>query len=187
MKIIGFNGSPRKGGSTEWAVNTIIDGIRANASDAETKMFSEFSHNISPCRGCLACMKTGKCAVNDDMQEIYSELQDADALILASPVYMGQMTAQAKAFMDRLFAANKPSFSPGYTPRDKKIKLILVFTQGNPNKDLFKDYFDYTKRMFKVLEYDVRDVVVVAGTRGGAAREIEGMEEYLTNAGAGIL
>jgi multimeric flavodoxin WrbA len=185
MKIIGFCGSPRKNGNTSWAVEQILNGARQTGS--ETTFFSSSDLDIKPCRACYGC-KNGDdgCVINDDMQKVYTELKDADAVVFASPVYMGQMTGQAKVFMDRLFPTNSPRFSPYYKDQGKKKKMILVFTQGNPDKTKFQTYFDYTRKLFEMLEYDVKDTVIVAGTRSAEAKDMDGLGESLTAAGAGL-
>ena len=183
MKIIGFAGSPRKSGNTKWAVEKILEGARQTG--AETVLFSSGDLDIKPCRGCLVCANSGNgCVIKDDMQKIYAELKGADAIVFASPVYMGQMTGQAKVFMDRLFSVNSPRFSPRYKEQEIKKKLLLVFTQGNPDETKFKAYFDYTKQMFEMLEYDVKDTVVIAGTRSMAAKDMVGLSESLAGIGA---
>jgi multimeric flavodoxin WrbA len=179
MKIIGFSGSPRKSGNTSWAVEMILEG--ANTNGAETILFSSSGLDIKPCRGCLGCVNSGNgCVIKDDMQKIYIELKDADAIVFASPVYMGQMTGQAKVFMDRLFSVNSPRFSPHYKEQGVKKKLLLVFTQGNPDKTKFQTYFNYTKQMFEMLEYDVKDTIIIAGTRTMEAKNIDGLAESLS-------
>jgi multimeric flavodoxin WrbA len=182
MKIIGFSGSPRKSGNTSWAVEKILDG--AKQTGAETILFSSSDLDIKPCRGCLGCVNGGNgCVIKDDMQKIYAELKDADAIVFASPVYMGQMTGQAKVFMDRLFSVNTPRFSPHYKKQEVKKKLLLVFTQGNPDKTKFLTYFNYTKQLFEMLEYDVKDTIIIAGTRTTEAKYIEGLGESLSTIG----
>jgi multimeric flavodoxin WrbA len=148
MKIIGFSGSPRKNGNTSWAVEQILNGAKQTGS--ETVLFSSSDLDIKPCRGCYGC-KNGDngCVIKDDMQKVYAGLKDADAVVFASPVYMGQMTGQAKVFMDRLFPTNSPRFSPYFKEQGKKEKMLLVFTQGNPDKAKFQTYFDYTKSCLK--------------------------------------
>lgn len=49
--------------------------------------------------------------------------------------------------------------------------MLLVFTQGNPDPGMFQVYFDYTKKMFQLLEFDMEDVIVVAGMRNEPASE----------------
>jgi len=96
---------------------------------------------------------------------------------------MGQMTAQAKTFIDRLFAHISPRFSPHYKEKEKKTKLILVFTQGNPDNSKFQVYIEYTKQMFQLLEFDVKEIIIVSGTRTTAASEQEELQKYLDNFG----
>jgi multimeric flavodoxin WrbA len=121
------------------------------------------------------------------MQKLYDVIEHADALVLCSPVYMGQMSAQAKIFTDRLFAQISPRFSPHYKEKATKKKLILVFTQGNPDPGMFQVYFDYTKKMFQLLEFDVKEVVVVAGTRNGPAHERKDLPAVLKDIGSSLV
>jgi multimeric flavodoxin WrbA len=114
------------------------------------------------------------------MQKIYDELEQADALVLGSPIYMGQMSAQTKTFFDRLFAQYRPRFSPQFVKRTPK-KLVLVFSQGNPNINLFQIYYDYTKASFKILDFDVKDTLVVNDTRSQPASEQVNLNNSIQN------
>jgi multimeric flavodoxin WrbA len=121
MKIMGFIASPRNEGNTAWTVNKILDGAKEQGAETRTWYFSDL--DIKPCRGCLGCHKGGQdrgCVINDDMQQLYVALEQADVLVLGSPVYMGQMSAQAKIFIDRLFAQISPRFSPHF--KEKAVK-----------------------------------------------------------------
>jgi multimeric flavodoxin WrbA len=188
-KIIGFIASPRKEGNTAWVINKILEGAKEQGGEVQSWYSSDL--DIKPCRGCLGCRKGDKgCVINDDMRKLYDALETADALILGSPVYMGQMSAQAKTFTDRLFASKQ--FSPRFSPHFKeantvKKKMALVFTQGNPDAGLFREYFDYAKKMFTMLNFDVSDVIVVAGTREGSAREQEGLHDNLKALGSRLV
>ena len=184
MKILGFNASPRIKGNTAWVINKILES--AKEQGAETQIWHFSNLDINPCKGCLACKKTGTCAVDDNMQKIYNEIESADAIVLGSPVYMGQMTAQSKIFTDRLFAQISPRFSPHYKEKEVQKKLLLVFTQGNPDVQFFRDYYDYTKRMFNMLEFDTQEVCVVAGTRTENAHEKKELYNVLENIGASL-
>jgi multimeric flavodoxin WrbA len=109
VKIIGFSGSPHKNGNTAWVVKQMLGGARQ--VEAETLMFSSSELNIHPCGGCFAC-KNGDngCVIKDDMQNVYCEIKDANALIFATPIHMGQMAGQAKMFLDRLFPQIRRDF-----------------------------------------------------------------------------
>ena len=185
MKIIGFIGSPRKEGNTAWAVNKILEGAKEQGAETGAWYFSDL--DISPCKACLGCVKSDRCVINDDMQKIYDALKEADALILGSPVYMGQMSAQAKIFTDRLFAQITPRFSPRFKEENAGKKLVLLFTQGNPDPDMFRIYFDYTKNMFQLLEFDVKGLHVVAGTRNGPAHERKDLHTVMKGIGSSLV
>jgi multimeric flavodoxin WrbA len=184
MNIIGYSGSPHKSGNTAWAVKQILDGAKRSGPDPV--LFTASELDVQPCRGCFGC-KAGEngCVIKDDMQKVYGELRDAEALVFASPVYMGQMTGQAKVFMDRLFPTNSPKFSPYYKEQAKK-KLLLVFTQGNPDPSKFQTYFDYTRKLFEILDYDVAEPVIISGTRSSEAKDIDGIAEHLTAIGTAL-
>jgi len=184
MKIFGFVGSPRKEGNTAWTVNEILEG--AKAQGAETQVLYSGDLDIKPCKGCLGCTKSGVCVINDDMQKIYSALEQADAIVFGSPIYMGQMSGQAKMFADRLFAWITPRFSPRFKEEHAGKKLVLVFTQGNPDPEMFRAYYDYTKKMFQLLEFDVQKVQIVSGTRSGLACEIKGLRDDLRAIGSSL-
>ena len=185
MKILGFIASPRKEGNTAWAVNKILEGAKEHG--AEIQSWSSCDLDIKPCKGCLACVENGKCAIKDDMQKIYDELKHADAVVLGSPVYMGQMSGQAKVFTDRLFAQITPRFSPRFKEENVGKKLILLFTQGNPDSEMFRSYFDYTKSMFKLLEFDVKGLYVIAGLRNEPAHERKELHIAMKNAGVSLV
>jgi len=182
MKILGFIASPRKEGNTAWTVNKILEGVKEQG--AEIQSWSSCDLDIKPCKGCLSCAESGKCVINDDMQKIYADLKQADAVILGSPVYMGQMSGQAKIFTDRLFAQITPRFSPRFKEENAGKKLILVFTQGNPDPEMFRVYFDYTKKMFQLLEFDVKGLYVVSGLRNEPAHEKKDLDAEMKNVGA---
>lgn len=102
MKIVGIVCSPRKGGNTEILMKEALQAARE--AGAETQLISLMDKEITPCDACGACEKTGLCVINDDMQDIYSEFEQADGVILGTPVYFVNVSAQAKAVMDRTYA-----------------------------------------------------------------------------------
>lgn len=185
MNIIGIIASQRKEGNTAFIVNQILEG--AKEKGAQTEAFSFSNLDIKPCRGCNVCKQSDRgCVINDDMQKIYDLLEHADAIVLGLPIYMGQMSAQGKIFTDRLYARFSPRFSPFFKENAVKQKLILSFSQGNPDDSLFKPYIDYTKQMFEVLEFDVKTVPVITGMRNGPACEREDLRTSLKDFGSAL-
>jgi len=160
MKISGFEGSPRKDGNTEKLVKAILEGAHEMGAETEFCKLSEM--NISPCLGCFNCRETGTCVTEDDMQLLHDKIQASDAIILGSPVYMWQVSAPTKLFMDRLVPFVKPDFS---TRLKGKKNIVFAYTQGNPEVQSFKIYFDYLERLFSFLHYDVKGTIVAVGTK----------------------
>jgi multimeric flavodoxin WrbA len=157
IKILGLVGSPNINGNTAKLVNAIIEGAAENG--AVKAVYNLNSLEIKGCDACRRCHDSGCCFINDDMQEIYEEIQIADIVILGSPVYMWQMTAQTKLFVDRLTAFLRPDFS---SRLDHK-KLVLVFSQGSSDRDAFKPYFEYTGGLLYYMGFDVLDMIIAAG------------------------
>lgn len=160
MKILGVEGSPRNNGNTEKLVKTILESASENG--AQTAFYKLTEMDISLCLGCFNCRETGACVTNDDMQLLHEEIQASDVIIIGSPVYMWQVSGQTKLFMDRLVPFIKPDFT---TRLNGKKGLFMVFTQGNPDEDSFKPYFEYLENLFSFLHYDVKGTLVAAGTR----------------------
>ncbi len=102
MKVLGIVCSPRKGGNTEILVQKALTSARDRG--AETELLTIRDKDIKPCDSCYSCVKTGKCHIKDDMQEIYLKLLDADGIIWGTPVYFFNAAAQAKILIDRSYA-----------------------------------------------------------------------------------
>ncbi len=104
--ILGINGSPRKDGNTDFLLKTALKEASSEEGIVTDTIYLR-EYKINPCLGCFACCNEPvagsdkPCVVRDGMDTIYPKLKECDALIIASPVYFGSMTAQTKAFMDR--------------------------------------------------------------------------------------
>jgi multimeric flavodoxin WrbA len=103
MKVVGICGSPRKG-NTEWMLRKLLEGVAKGGADTELILLR--GKDIKGCDGCLSCEVGGKqrkgiCAIQDDMQQIYPKLVEADALAFGTPVYFGMLSGSLKNFMDR--------------------------------------------------------------------------------------
>ncbi len=99
MKVLGLFGSPRRGGNTDLLLEEMLKGAQSQEAEIERIFLSDL--DISGCRECRSCEATGNCVVQDQMQEIYPRLLEADFIILASPIFFYGVTAQAKRMIDR--------------------------------------------------------------------------------------
>jgi multimeric flavodoxin WrbA len=98
-KVLGIYGSPRKGGNSDQLLDKALEGARSEGAEAH----SIYARNLkmSGCLECGGCNETGKCVVKDDMQAVYPLMEEANVIILASPIFFYGITAQAKALIDR--------------------------------------------------------------------------------------
>lgn len=99
VKIIGIVGSPRNEGNTD---NLVKEALKsAKEFGADTEIINLGSADIEPCIACDICKATGECAIYDDMPGILTKLIKSQGIIIGSPVYFGNVTAQLKMLMDR--------------------------------------------------------------------------------------
>ena len=102
MRILGICCSPRKGGNTEILVREALEAVREKGGETELILVADM--NIAPCDGCGACRESGICRIDDDMRMVYEQLELSDGIILGTPSYFVNVSAQAKAIMDRTYA-----------------------------------------------------------------------------------
>lgn len=108
--ILGICGSPRKR-ATDYVLRETLRMVEE--SGWNTRFFGVLSKSISPCQHCDYCLRNKECKVKDDMYELYPLLKEARGMIVATPVYMGGVSAQTKIIMDRcraLLAADRDVF-----------------------------------------------------------------------------
>lgn len=142
MKIVALLGSPRRKSNSS-ALAGVVTGVLAKPDDILT------SHNLnklsfSGCQGCGACKTTSEeCILTDDLAPVLSDVKEADVLIMSTPVYWGDVTAQMKAFIDRSYSFLTPDFMTSdikhRLPPGKN--LVFIQTQGTPDANQFGDIF----------------------------------------------
>jgi multimeric flavodoxin WrbA len=122
MKVLIINGSPRANGNTSTALKEMAAVFAAQG--VETEVVQIGSKDVRGCIACGSCKKNGKCVFNDVVNELAPKLEEADGLVVASPVYYASANATLIACLDRLF------FS---TPFDKTMKVgasVVVARRG---------------------------------------------------------
>ncbi len=133
MKIVVLNGSPRKDGNTA----ALLKKATEDHAEVDLKYFDLVDMKIKPCISCMYCKTHPLCSIKDDMNKIYKAVEDADVIVLGSPIYMGAETAWLKGAIDRMYAflAQNPT-GPGYqTKLTAGKKAVTIFTCGNPQGD----------------------------------------------------
>ena len=105
MKAIGVNGSPRKKWNTAALLKKGLEG--AASQGADTELIHLYDLNFRGCNSCFACKiiggkSYGKCAVEDGLTPVLRKANEADVIILGSPIYYGSATGEMRSFMERL-------------------------------------------------------------------------------------
>ena len=131
MKAIAINGSPRKAWNTAKMLESALGGCKE--AGAETKMVHLIDLNFKGCTSCFGCKRLGgpsygKCAMHDDLTAVLNDVWDADVLLIGSPVYFGDVTADLRAFLERLWFSilmyNKEHMVRA--PKSMPVKIILT-------------------------------------------------------------
>ena len=104
MHIVALNGSPHRKGNTATLMQWVLDGCEEAGASVEWLHVVDW--HVEYCQGCFTCLRTGTCPIADDVPAIRERLLSADGIVVGSPTYEGETTAQLKALMDRLTLLN---------------------------------------------------------------------------------
>lgn len=163
MRILGICGSPRKEGNTEVLLMEALRG--AHEAGAEVEEIFLRDKDISPCLEIYGCKVDGRCVIEDDFHDVAEKMVQADALILASPIFFYTVSAHTKMLMDRCqsfwvkhYLLKKPITSG--RPRRKGAFISVGATRG---KRLFEGVTLTVRYFFDAMEVDLWDTLLVRG------------------------
>ena len=142
MNIVALLASPRPNSNSSAIARHFLD--TAAGLGATTRVFELNRLTYRGCQGCYACKRDAEqCVLTDDLAGVFAAVAEADVLLLASPVYYGDVTAQLKGFIDRTFSYLKPDYltNPQPSRLQPGKRLVVALTQGNPDEKLFADIF----------------------------------------------
>lgn len=176
MKVLLINGSPHKQGNTFLALSEAAKTLAANEIETEIVQIG-----VKPVRGCIACgqckqKELGRCVFDDDIcNRISEKLDDADALIVGSPVYYGQPNGAVLSLIQRMF------FSAGEKVQNKPAAAVCVCRRGGATAA-----FQAMNMPFQMINMPVVTSqywnIVYGREEGQAALDTEGMQTMRTMA-----
>jgi multimeric flavodoxin WrbA len=152
--VLIFKGSPREKGNSSLLAGKVAEGAQAGGAEVET--FSLHMMNIRACDACDTCQETGVCVLKDDMQMLYPKLREAEAIVIASPVYWFTMSAQTKLFIDRWYALES---SQGNALKGKQFGIILTYGDTDPYTSGAINAIRSFQDMFRYLGADIAGMV----------------------------
>jgi multimeric flavodoxin WrbA len=162
MKMLVVLGSPRKGGNGETLARKVAEAVEQGGGTVEYIRLNNL--NLRPCQGCGGCDKTGNCVVKDDMIPLFQTVDDADRILLVSPVYFYGLSAQCKIFGDRMQARwarkylLKESFRQGEGRRG-----YLISTAASKGPKIFDCSVLTTKYIYDAMDVEYGGELVVKG------------------------
>lgn len=151
MKIIAINGSPRKEWNTATLLKKALEG--AATQGARTELIHLYDLEFKGCVSCFACKEKdgksyGRCVIKDMLKPIFKRIEESDALILGSPVYLGTVTGEMQSFLERLVFPYLTYTNPPQSLFPKKIRTGFVYTMGVTEAMMHE--FNYAQRFANI-------------------------------------
>ncbi len=148
-----INGSLRVNGNTDILIEQVIAGARETNLNASIVVLR--NKKISNCIGCYQCLRTGTCSIRDDMTEIRALVENAELMVLASPLYWCGVTGLMKTFIDRLFFY----YHPNTRPLISKKKVIILTSMNQKNIEFESQLLvEFYNRLFNCLCVEIADM-----------------------------
>ena len=167
-KVLVIMGGPRRGQNTERLLDKFLEGLRDSKEETHIKKVYLKDMNINHCIGCGYCEKTGKCFMNDDMDTLYKDFDETDAVVIASPMFFNSVTSYTKTMIDRcqIFWSSKYVLKKSSIDRNKKRFGFFISVAGAPEDD--PDYFGPAKAVikffFRAINTEYRGDIFAANT-----------------------
>ncbi len=153
MKVVGFNGSPRKKGNTVCSLNAVFGELEK--AGIETEMIHVGKKKVRGCLACFKCVKNQdqKCVVDDDpVNEWIGKMTEADGILLGSPVYFSGVNGTMKSFLDRAFFVS--SVNGGLLRHKVGASVAAVRRSGGlPTTNTLNHYITYSEMMMPCSNY----------------------------------
>ncbi|MFN4226627.1 MAG: flavodoxin family protein [Candidatus Ratteibacteria bacterium] len=147
MKIVGICGSPRKNGNSEILLDKFLSCFEEKA---EIEKIFLNSLKFIPCQECENIRKDGRCKINDDMQYIYDEVESADIVAIASPIFFGSVSAQIKMMIDR-FQCQWLGVKIFKTFKPKEKKGVFICVEASERLDFIENAKSIIKNFFATI------------------------------------
>lgn len=164
-KVIAINGSPRKNGNTATLLNKALEG--AKSEGAETEIIHLIDLNYQGCTSCFACKRKGtkfigSCARNDDLTPVLEKVMQSDAVILGSPIYLGDVTSLMRALIERFGFMNTSYDNKSHSNFTGNINAAFFYTMNvsKPSALLFSYVYKFNRGLLKKFHGTVEELIV---------------------------
>jgi multimeric flavodoxin WrbA len=181
LKIACLLGSPRPRGNSATISARFLE--TAAGLGAEIRTFALNQLTYRGCQACFTCKtKLDRCVLKDDLTEVLESVRWADTMVIASPIYYGDVTGQVKCFIDRTYSFLTPDYitNPSPSRLQPGKKLVFVLTQGQSDPDRFAQVFPRYGSIMKLYGFDERHLIRGCGLSANATSAE--LEPYLRQA-----
>lgn len=146
MKIYSINGGPRKNWNTARMLKSFSEGALAVSPNVDVETVHLFDLKYTGCTSCFACKRNastyGKCALKDDIYDLLEKVSYADGVVLGSPIYFHDITAQLRGFLERFWFPYH-SFEKGEdSTAPKKIRSAMIYTMNVTEEQMRRGKYD---------------------------------------------
>ena len=160
MRTTVIFGSPRRGSNSAKLAEAVVGGLSDRRNEVSRFVLNDLK--IRPCQSCYGCKtKSQECVLKDDLTEVLAAAAGADLVVVATPVYIGDVSAQLKLFLDRTYSWIQPGEKRGdYSSRVAPGKrLVLVVTQGEPDREIYRGRVESYEAYFRRHGFEVRTLL----------------------------
>ncbi len=139
-KVIGINGSPRKNWNSAKVLDAALEGAKEKGADV--KRYDLIDLTFSGCRSCFACKllggkSFGKCITPDDLKPVLEEMLSADAVLISTPIYFGDVTGMVRNLFERFWFPSLMYRKDGTIAYETHPKVGLIYTMNVPDAGLY--------------------------------------------------
>ena len=170
MYVLGINGSPRIGGNTDILLDKALEGAKSKGAKTEKVILNNLK--MSTCQECEKVRDDGTCIVEDDFQALYEKVKKADALILASPIFFGSLSAQTKIMIDRFQCYWRYKYILKKATSQKTKPGAFISVEGSKREDFFNNAKSIVKNFFATIDINYKRELFCPGIddRGAITR-----------------
>lgn len=168
MKILVLNGSPRSAGNTSAMVEAFTEG--AMEAGHTVTVIQVGTKKIAGCMGCEYChtKENGVCIQKDDMSEVYAELEEAEMLVLASPVYYFTFSGQLQCVIHRTYAIGVP----------KKLKMAALILSSGSDGVYAASIQQYQDAVIDYMELEDAGIITAYGSQNKSASKMKELRKF---------
>jgi multimeric flavodoxin WrbA len=177
LKVLGIMGSPRIKGNTDLLLDKALSGAKEQGAEVDKIVVDKLT--IAPCREYYGCERDGNCVIRDDMDTIYPKLLEADAVIVASPMFFYGLTSQLKALIDRSQALWARRYVLKQEPPDGGRKGVFIAVGATKGKELFAGAILTVKYFFEAIGVQYSEELLVRGVdkRGEIKERLDALSD----------